>query len=152
MQQKLMDRYVDRPVKWAAIAGFLLVILGAFGPWVVVDTPLGDASNGGFDENGVLTFILALIGLAAIAAYAFSDIRIESQLLHWGLVAIAVLIAILVLIDFLDVITEDAPEGFDIGPGWGLWLSLVGAILALVGTIVPMWDEIQNRTQGMRNP
>lgn len=150
MQQKLMDRYLDQPVKWAAIAGFLLVILGAFGPWAVVDTPVGDASSSGFDENGFLTFILALIGLGAIAVYAFTDVRIESQMLHWGLIAIAVLIFILVLVDFLDIMTEDAPPGIDFGPGWGLWLSLLGSILALVGTIAPMWGEIQSRTQGMR--
>jgi hypothetical protein len=146
VQQKLMDRYLDNPIKWAAIVGFALAVIGTFFDWWKVDVGIIEVSESGLGETeGLLTFILGLIALGAIAVFAFTDMNIESRMLHWGLLAIAVLIDLLVLIQFIDILTTD---GVDVGIG--LWISILGAILATVGTVVPMWGEIQTRAQGMR--
>ncbi len=147
---KLRERYVTSPVRWATIAGLVLLVIGAFGAWKTASAGPIEVSSGGFDENGTMTFILALAGLAAIAAYVYTTVQIQQSVLLWGLVIGAVVIDLLVLFDFLDVMTEDVPEGVDIGVGWGLWVSIVGAIALSVGAIVPMWGEIRSRAEGMR--
>ncbi len=154
---KLRERYVTSPVKWLTIVGLIVLIVGAFGDWATVSIDLGDlgiggisGSTGGFDENGTLTFILALVGLGAIAAYVYTNVNIPLSGLMWGLVAGAVVIDLLLLFDFLDIVTEDTPEGVDISVGWGLWLSIIGAIALSVGAVVPMWSEIRSRAEGMR--
>ncbi len=151
---KLRQSYVDQPVKWATIAGLVLLIIGVFPAWATVDfdTPIGNfgGSTNGFDHNGTITLILALIGLGAIAAYTFANIQIQQSMLLWGLVAGAVVIDILLLLDFIDITTEDTPPGVDISVGFGLWLSILGAILLSAGAIVPMWGEITSRAQSMQ--
>lgn len=148
---KLRERYVDQPVKWATLGGLLLLLIGAFGPWVEAEVGPFSASSGGFDENGVFTFILALAGIAAIGAYVYGNISMEQTALLWALVIGAVVVDILVLIDFLDVMTEDEPEGVNISVGWGLWASVIGAIALSVGAILPMWGEIRKRADDMRS-
>lgn len=147
---KLRERYVTSPVRWATIIGLVLLVIGAFGAWKTASAGPIEVSSGGFDENGTMTFILALAGLAAVAAYVYTTIQIQQSVLLWGLVIGAVVIDLLVLFDFLDVVTEDVPEGVDIGVGWGLWVSIVGAIALSIGAIVPMWSEIRSRAEGMR--
>ncbi|MGE0229029.1 MAG: hypothetical protein AB7I38_03640 [Dehalococcoidia bacterium] len=149
MQQysdRLRDRYVRQPVQWATLAGILLLIIGVFGPWATIDANvLGlDLSTNGMDHKGDLIFILALASAAAIAAYAFLNVRIEERMLMWGLVAAAVVIDLLVLLDFFDIMGEDG-----IGIGWGLWLTILGAILLTAGAVVPMWSEIRTKASDM---
>jgi hypothetical protein len=145
--QKLQTRYVDEPVKWATIAGFVLMIIGVFGAWATVNVMgLVSVSTNGFDHNGTLVFILSLVGLAAIAVYAFSNVNVQQVQLLWGLVAVAVIIDVLVLINFIDILTSSG-----VRPGWGLWLTVIGAAALSVGAIVPMWGEIRSRADQARN-
>lgn len=149
MQQytdRLRERYVHQPVQWATIAGFLLLVIGVFGPWATISVgALGiDVSTNGMDHKGDVVLILALVGIAAIAAYAFTSVKIEERMLMWGLVAGVVLIDLLVVLDFLDIQTTDG-----VGIGWGLWLTILGAILATAGAVVPMWSEIRSRASNM---
>lgn len=144
---KLRERYLDEPVKWATLGGLLLLIISPFLDWWTADLgAFGEVSENGFDENGIFTFIIALVGVAAIGAYVYANVNIQQQALLWGLVVGAIVIDILLLIDFLDIITEDV-----IGVGIGLWLAIVGAIALSVGAIVPMWSEIRERAEGMRS-
>jgi len=149
MQQytdRLRERYIQQPVQWATLAGLLLLLIGVFGPWATLEIDvLGiDTSTNGMDHNGTMVFILTLVAIAAIAAYVFTNVRIEQRMLMWGLVAGALVIDLLVLLDFFDIMGEDG-----IGIGWGLWLTVLGAILLTAGAIVPMWSEIRSRASGM---
>ena len=148
MQQytdKLKDRYVDQPIKWATLAGFVLMIIGVFGPWATIDLGIIQAETHGSDHNGTLILILAVVGLAAILAYVFANLNFDQMTLLWALVIITVIIDVLVLLDFLDIAGEDG-----VGMGWGLWLTLIGAILATVGAVLPMWGNIRSKAEGMR--
>jgi len=145
MQQytdRLRERYIHQPVQWATLAGLLLLLIGVFGPWATLD--LIDVSSNGTDHNGTIVLILALIGVAAIAAYVFANVNIEQRVLMWGLVAGALIVDLLVLLDFFDIMGAD---GYSMG--WGLWLTLLGAILLTVGAVVPMWAEIRSKAGGM---
>jgi hypothetical protein len=150
MQQytdRLRERYVHQPVQWATLGGLLLIIVGVFGPWATLElNVLGiDANTNGMDHNGTIILILALVAVGAIAAYVFANVNIEQRMLMWGLVIGAVVIDLLVLLDFFDIMGEDG-----IGIGWGLWLTILGAILFTVGAIVPMWSEIRAKASDMR--
>jgi hypothetical protein len=50
-RDKLRMRYVNDPVKWATIVGFLLAIFGVFGPWATLDAVGIDIST---DGNNIL--------------------------------------------------------------------------------------------------
>lgn len=147
MQQymdRLRQRYVHEPVRWATIGGLALLIIGVFGPWATISGLGLDLSTNGMDHKGDIIFILALVGLGAIGAYAFTNVKIEERMLMWGLVAGVLLIDLLVLLDFLDIMSEDG-----VGVGWGLWLTVIGAIAATAGAVVPMWSEIRARASDM---
>lgn len=147
MQQymdRLRQRYVHQPVQWATIAGFVVMIVGVFGPWATLSAIGIDLSTDGFDHKGDIVLILSLAGLGAIGAYAFTNVKIEERMLMWGLVAGVVLIDLLVILDFFDIMPEDG-----VGVGWGLWLTIGGAIVATAGAVVPMWSEIRSRASSM---
>ncbi|HRC62001.1 MAG: hypothetical protein K1X87_00215 [Dehalococcoidia bacterium] len=149
MQQytdRLRQRYVHEPVQWGTLAGLLLMVIGVFGPWATVSIKvLGiSASTNGMDHKGDIVFIIALAAAAAIVAYAFLNVRIEERMLMWGLVAAALIIDLLVLLDFLDIMGTDG-----VGIGWGLWLTVVGAAAFTAGAVVPMWSEIRAKASDM---
>ncbi len=144
---RLKSRYVDQPLKWATLAGFVVIIIGVFGPWATVSfMGFSDSISGTNSEFfGTFVLILSIIGLAAVLVYALGNVNIQLSQLMWGLVALAVIIDLLVLIDFIDVLTTDM-----VGVGWGLWLTLIGAIALSAGAIVPMKDAIGAKANEMR--
>lgn len=145
---RLKSRYVDQPVKWATLGGLVALIIGVFAPWATISfMGFSESVNGtesGF--NGTFILILSIAGLAAVLAYAFANVNVQLRHVLWGLVGLAVIIDILVLIDFIDVLTEDMAS-----VGWGLWLTVIGAIALSVGAILPMKDEIGARANEMRS-
>jgi len=147
---KLQERYADQPIKWATIAGLVLLLVSLFGPWAKLDLgELGglipDISTDGFDHNGTLMLLLAVVGLAGIGVYSFADINLQPMVLLWVLVGIALANDLLVLLAFFDISGNDG-----ITLGWGLLLAVVAAIVTSVGAIVPMWGEIRSRAGEMR--
>jgi hypothetical protein len=145
---RLKSRYVDQPVKWATLAGFVLLIIGVLGPWATISVLGFSESIGGTDGEffGTFVLILSILGLAAVLVYALGNVNIQLTQLLWGLVILAVVIDLMVIWDFLDVMTMDG-----IGTGWGLWLALIGAIALSVGAIVPMKDAIGAKADEMRS-
>lgn len=146
-----LQRYVDQPVKWATIAGLILLIVSLFAPWAELDLgELGglvpDISSNGFDHNGTLMLILAVVGLGAIGVYCYASVDLQLSLLLWGLLIIAVVLDLLVLVALLDIAGEEL-----VSLGWGLWLAIVAAAVTTVGAVVPMWDEIRSRAGEMRS-
>lgn len=145
---RLKSRYVDHPVKWATLGGFVLLIIGVLGPWATISFLGMSESIGGTDGEffGTFVLILAILGLAAVLVYALGNVNVQLTQLLWGLVVLAVVIDLLVIIDFLDVLTEDM-----VSVGWGLWLTVIGAIALSVGAIVPMKDAIGAKADEMRS-
>lgn len=120
------------------LVGALLLIIGGFLPWISVSNLFGLSGTSfegieiGWEGDGFLT---AGIGL----------ILILGELLLWGDsrrwfafigVVLAVLAASVVFLDFRRIL-EIAPEaGFYAATDIGIYVTLVGALLALIGC---MW-------------
>lgn len=106
------------------LAAIGLVVIGAAGPWVT----LGSFSKGGLEGDGVITLVLALVAAGVLLLAHFRGRRAPVVVVGiCGLLALAIAI-----IDIADV--QDA--GFGASVGWGLWLTLVGAIALLAAAAV----------------
>jgi hypothetical protein len=126
------------------------VIAGSFLPWVTVNAPLlGHSSLAGTDGDGKLTLAIGA-GIAVTAAVALAGYRsLWVGLVTLVLAAVAGTIATVDLIDVNERIGElresipaDSPlgqdEGFpvDANAGAGLFVVLVGSVIALVGGFI----------------
>lgn len=145
---RLKSRYVDQPVKWATLGGLVLLIIGVLGPWATISfLGISESINGTDGEFfGTFVLILSVLGLAAVLVYALGNVNIQQSQLMWGLVILAVVIDLMVIWDFIDVLTTDM-----VSVGWGLWLALIGAIALSVGAILPMKDQIGAKASEMRS-
>lgn len=100
-----------------------LVVIGAAGPWVT----LGSFSKGGLDGDGVITLFLALVAAGVLLLAHVRNRRSPAVVV--GLCGLLALV--IAIIDIADV--QDA--GFGASVGWGLWLTLVGAIALLAAAV-----------------
>jgi hypothetical protein len=111
-----------------AIAGVVLVVIGAFGTWASVSADaIGfDVSAGGLDGDGVITLILGLIA----GAVAFVGMRAPAT---WQAIVLAIAAAVIVLIAIYDMTqvgdAADGVSGIDVSIGWGLWATLLGGLV-----------------------
>jgi peptidoglycan/LPS O-acetylase OafA/YrhL len=119
---------------WGAPAATALLVLGAIGPWATIDiAALGQSastSKGGLDSDGVLTLVLALIAGGLLGLW-------RAQRARWQPIVAAVLgalAALIAIIDIGEVSGTDTGLGgaADVSVGWGLWVTLVGAIVLIV--------------------
>ena len=128
------------------LVGSLLLIVGGFLPWISVPDLFGlsgpsyEGIEAGWEGDGVLTTGVGLI-------------LILSELLFGGVarrwftltgVALAALAASVVFLDFRRIL-ELAPEaGFYAATDIGIYVPLVGALLALIGCL---WKRVPASTQ-----
>jgi hypothetical protein len=119
---------------WGAPAAVALLVLGAIGPWATVDIAAfgqsASASEGGLESDGVITLVLGLIDGGLLGVW-------RGQRARWQAIVAAVLgaLALLVaIIDVSDVSGTDVGLGgaADVSVGWGLWVTLLGAIVMIV--------------------
>ena len=104
-------------------AGFMAVIIGSIGPWLVVG-PLSRGS--GFDGYGRFTLVAAVIGIVLEL--------VQQQ--GWGMVLGlgAAAIGIYEAIDFHNTLTHERVFALQVGHvGWGLYVVIVGGVIATVG-------------------
>lgn len=112
------------------LAAIALIVIGAFGPWVTVDG-LAEVNESGLESDGVITLALALIAGALLAIYR----NRMTRGVKIGIGICAVLALVISIIDVLDV-TGTEVLGIEPSVGWGLWLTLVGSILLVAGTVM----------------
>lgn len=122
-----------RNVVLATACGVALIIVGAFGPWV--RHVLGSVS--GLDGDGVITLLAGLVATGVL-------FRARRSPLTRGALATVVLCALLTaavaiyhLVDISNL-NADADAGpfaelARVFPGWGLYMTLVGAGAAAIG-------------------
>ena len=122
------------------LTGGLILILGSRLPWMSVpvlfgvEGPTFEAIEIGWEGDG---FITGGIGLILLLVGIFWRGRIEKRYSIPG--AILAALAILVVIgDFYRILEIDPDAGFFAGTDVGIYVTLIGALLALVGA--------QNRT------
>jgi hypothetical protein len=125
-------------VAWIGVLAGALTIVGAVGPWATV----ANQSFAGTDANrGVTVAVAAGVGLLLMALAAWKRLAWAA-----GLAAVAGLIAFGLTIWTFAAIGSfiDAPEGFPVGRGWGIWLALVGSIVLVVAAFAATFARDQN--------
>jgi hypothetical protein len=108
------------------IAGCAAVVVGSLGPWATVGTLFGRVSIAGTSGDGALTIVAALV---AAAGFATS---------FWWLRWLGTLTALIVGgYDWRHLRSRIADvnastDGAQAAVGWGLWIVLIGALVATV--------------------
>jgi hypothetical protein len=128
------------------LVGSLLLIVGGFLPWISVPDLFGLSGpsykgiEAGWEGDGVLTTGVGLILI-------LSELLFGGVARRWLTLTKVVLAALSASVVFLDIwrILELAPEaGFFAATDIGLYVTLVGALLALIGCI---WGRVPASTQ-----
>jgi hypothetical protein len=123
-----MERITGSKSTMVALAGSVIALLGSFMAWISID---GLGSIGGMEDgnDGVITFIVA-IGTGAGAVFLKDKARKISIIVG------GVIIAVIGVIDMLDINDASSQLGGGISIGIGLWMVLVGGIIATAGAFI----------------
>jgi hypothetical protein len=119
-------------LKYIGIAGCALAIIGAFLVWAKVSGGGLEIEIKGTDEDkdGTITLILAVL-----AAGAIWFIGVKPWVIWVALVA-SVLFLLVGIYDTVDIMGTEVPEGVSVSVGIGLWLTVLGGILATAATVM----------------
>lgn len=126
-------------VRLLVFAGAVALIVGALLPWVKAEAGIFSVTKNGIDGDGALTLALGVaIGLAFLLARA-------PKATAWLVIAFAAAATAVAGYDAIDVskqahdLTEQSSfVHVSASVGVGLWLSLAGAVVALVGGLVAL--------------
>jgi hypothetical protein len=123
--------------KYLWLGGAVAVIIGALLPWASVDTPFGSVSKNGTDGDGVITIVF---GAAAAVLLIIRWNKARARGLTIGALVLSVLVGVIAVIDMVDVKSRfsDSPITVDASIGIGLWLTLLGALVAVAGTVLSL--------------
>ena len=126
------------------LVGAIGLIIGALLPWIVAEAVFGGSlSTKGIEGDGQIT---AGIGVIVLVIAAVSKGK-PSKLYSIAGSILAGLAAIVLIVDFshLNKVVFDTPFGVSAKLGSGLYLSIVAALVALVGGVqrVPEESRVQ---------
>jgi hypothetical protein len=113
-----------------ALGGFALVVVGSLMPWVSVTTIFGSVDVAGTNGDGVLAIGLALFGAVGVLLGATRGWRLVSSIA--GVAAAA-----LVAYNWANVHSRASTVASDYvvaDVGTGIYLCLIGAVVAVAGT------------------
>jgi hypothetical protein len=150
-----------RPGTIAMVVGALVLAVGSIGPWAEISAGFFSQSVNGTDGDGTITLVAAILILVIAVVTASTNAKS-------GLVVIALLAAMIAggtgIIDAIDVRNRasdlaDVTRFADAHVGWGLWATIGGAAVALVGaflrarelagtTVHPLPPGVQPPTSG----
>lgn len=125
------------------LIGSIVLIIGAFLPWISVANLFGKAGSAyegiavGWEGDGVLTGGIGLLLLLGTLVYKGSS---EKKYAIIGVI-LAFLVGVIVFLDFLRIAELQPESGFFAATGVGLYLTLLGALLAAVGG----WQKLSPR-------
>jgi hypothetical protein len=122
-----------------AAVGGLLVGVGSFLPWATITSPfIGDLTVAGTAADGKITLV---IGVAILIVAALRLLRpstpalVQRLTILFGLIVVAV--GIMDVINVSSVSTEVGGQDVaTVSVGFGLWVVILGGLLAIVGGIV----------------
>jgi hypothetical protein len=124
-------RRPGQPLAWGGVLIAVLLVVGAFGPWVTFG-PFNVAGVGsdvdGTPRDGVIVLGLAVLYGATIGAYLWSR-KLWKALVS---VALGLVTLIVGIADVADVGSRDIDGYFgnSLSVGWGLWLCTIGGAAA----------------------
>jgi hypothetical protein len=124
----------SNPIRLAILGGAALLILGSFLPWVEADAGFFSITKDGTDGDGVITLVIGL----AIAALFFAVKHPKAM--TWLVISLAGVGTAIAAYDTIDISNKaeeltNSTSTIDISAavGVGLWLTLAGGIVALIG-------------------
>jgi hypothetical protein len=123
---------------WVALGGAGALFLGALLPWAMV----GAFTKNGTEGDGVLTLVGGVVIAAlALASRSRSDTA-QVKRLGVAIVIIALLAGAVGIYDLVDIARGADAGAFhlDASPGIGLYLTVLGAGVALVGGVMLLRD------------
>jgi hypothetical protein len=122
---------------WLLIAGGALLIVGSFLDWfsVLGETYTGFSSGDGGSKDGPVFVFLGAVLLAFGVAQLVARKVLALGILAIVVGALAVLAALADISDVSDVVDLADSIGVDASSGPGLWVILIGAMVALAGGI-----------------
>jgi hypothetical protein len=140
----LPEHVLDTRVAWLVIAGGAMVAVGSLMPWVSTTTVFGSINRSawqfgsGLSDDGtgplllIVGLLLASVGWAMLGGRAR---RYGSKRTAIVIEAILLLLLILIFKPLIDFVNQGGTK-FTVGSiGIGYWISVVGTLVALVGSI-----------------
>ncbi|WP_229052882.1 hypothetical protein [Aeromicrobium sp. Leaf350] len=117
--------------------GAVVWIVGALAPW----SSIGDRTYPGLSGSEAAWALAGLVALVVVASGLVG--RAVASAARWLLLPVAALLVLLTVVIIIDVATStsaDVAQGIDGPPltrenAWGVWISLVGAVVATIGGI-----------------
>jgi len=118
---------------WIVVGGFVLAFIGTLGPWYGVHVSVLGQSVGG-SVNGwhgsYLGWLVFLLCLAAAALALSKALNISLPLPAALLIMVCGALSVLFVFIRLLIVPGG---GFGVGRGWGIWITLIAAIIVAVG-------------------
>jgi hypothetical protein len=134
---------------WVQVGGGALAAISTFLPWVTVSSSFYSASANGFDDGawGFLVFVLGL----AVAGLAFVKVRNMTvqgleKLPPMTPLILSGALAVIGVFRWIYILTKGgksdlgalAAFGVDVSSGIGIWLVLIGSLLAFAAALLPV--------------
>jgi hypothetical protein len=130
---------VKRTIALIGLIGGILALVGIFTPWATASgwgMSVTASAWDGIRESAGSYCTVALIGACIALVGALSALAAPRVKVLWAILAIGGILAIAgAAYGFFDIETG-TEMGFLYGYGYGLYLTLVGGILALIGALV----------------
>lgn len=136
------------------LTGGLLLILGARLPWMSVpilfgvEGPAYESIEIGWEDNG---FITGGIGLILLVLWTFPQGRTRMRYSIPGAILAAYAVSV-VIGCFQRVLEIDPSAGFFAATDMGIYVTLIGSLLALIGTAGTMVISIRDHRQPTFGP
>lgn len=114
-----------------AVIASVVALLGSFMTWVTVSAGPISESAGGMSEggDGVITLVVAI-------ATAASAIFLKDKARMIAVVIGGAILALVGIINVMDIFSTADDFGFDASVGIGLWMVLVGGVAAAAAAFI----------------
>ncbi len=127
-----------------AIVGGVLTLVGALLAWEPVNSAIAamageSASQAGFEYNGGKIILVCGILALVVAALDFLEVKLPVSV-PWTIVVLGAIASVVGVLNYFSI-TDDVDKGNAVLPGLaavgvGLYVSILGAVVVLIGGIV----------------
>lgn len=132
---------------WISAGGAFILLISVFFSWYTASVHVGSLSisksGSGWDTTDVakLVALLALVALAVWAVELFADnvnLPWPASMVAGACGALAILLVLYRIVSKPGELSGPLPPGVSIGTAWGIYLSLIAAIVVVVGAYLHM--------------